>query len=1469
MRKESLKKIIIQLVLMVPLLFGIVPYTAVTAWADSTENVDITVEYGQTEARNMLTTINNFRQGSEANYIDTDNVTTVNCSGLEKLTYDYELEETAMQRAAEIAVYYSHTRPNGGNCFAAFPSGINSAGENIAYGYRTASEVFIGWKEDGLPYAQQGHRRNMLNSDFNCIGIGHVIYNGTHYWTQSLAKRSSPYTTKPTALDGKKKVTVNVNSSNVEKAYAGNISMLSGETADLPKVYFTNSNPPKTEFLYVPTGGSITWTVSDPTKLVIEGDKVKAIGSGEVVLRTTAFGKDVTSKVTIATDISAAEIAIDSTNLIYKGSAQTPAVTVKVGGVVLKKDVDYTLSYENNVSVTDAARAIVKGKGAYSGEKSATFSIQKAPLTIKAKNNTITYGDAPANNGLEYTGFVGGDGASVLSGKPEFEYDYTQYGGVGEYSITPKGLTSDNYEISFEAGTLTVEQKEAELDWGQTKLTYNGEEQIPEVEIKGLVNNDECSAVVTGAKRDLGTYTAKVESLSNSNYKLPPNPEIEFTIAKAEAKVIKEPTALTDLTYNGQSLKLIEPGSAENGEMRYALGLGSFVPYDSDFSDEIPTAVNAGEYTVYYKVFGDENFADTEVYEIEAEIEKADHEDVSASGSAKYGKSGEVDLSALIEDEGSIQDVSIVDSGTSDEEIFYYSQLPYVYGGMLYFRFADNADYIGQTVTVSALVEDALNYDDYDINVVLKVLSKDVPVLSAERITVEYSGSEVPDSLIKGSAKVGDTEIEGTWKFKDGEERTEVSDSGVKTVIFIPDDSENYEMTETTLVLTISDNGGVPEKNDPRDDNGSSSESNTPGDDGDSSGNDDLDDGDESENTMPGTDGDNTSENTIPGTDSGSESENTIPSADSDSESGNKTPSGNAAPSGNKVPSGNKAPSGNTVPSGNKAPSGNTVPSEDARPDGDSGKVGTFTVTFDTGKYLYPVPAMTVSYGSLIQKPVPEGKPGCEFTRWYISREKSGTNYTYTYWDFERDRVYEDITLHARYKLLADYLRECSAKYKLKRKIFTIDESIENLDDLKGEIAQNISINAVKAASDDAPVLSRDEEMLNSYLGALEKTDIVGIYRETGEELLDIDFEDEFKAVVKYQKSLSSDTVPGLSGNYIVNGDIEGITIFPRGSEPDDHPSESEPEYHPIECKAEKYNRKKKSFSIHNSMTLEDLKKLIAPKITIRSIKSVSADNLVDKSDIKKLKKYSGNLEAEDIVGIYKNGKQINDLVISTGIFSAKIVYQKGLSAYNVKGLSGNYIVNGSIEGIKIKIGGHGYDPKNTVSANVFSEFAGGYTISYPEYLPYCGKPWKKIIKDNRGIINIVSMKGVAVDNNPGIKAVSIKKSKRPGNALIKRIKLMDGTKIKCSINLEIFDYYVDGDKAREIFDTSKMIIKNGKIKGLRINFSDLNVNGEKLNLGKSVKVSPKYVRYTGSNEITFSGPFIGTISANLIDGSL
>jgi hypothetical protein len=87
-------------------------------------------------------------------------------------------------------------------------------------------------------------------------------------------------------------------------------------------------------------------------------------------------------------------------------------------------------------------------------EVDVTVTVGKAPLTVTAKDHTMTYGDEPVNNGVEYSGFVNGETASVLGGTLGFTYGYTQYGNVGEYTITPSGLTSGNYDISF-VGVLT------------------------------------------------------------------------------------------------------------------------------------------------------------------------------------------------------------------------------------------------------------------------------------------------------------------------------------------------------------------------------------------------------------------------------------------------------------------------------------------------------------------------------------------------------------------------------------------------------------------------------------------------------------------------------------------------------------------------------------------------------------------------------------------------------------------------------------------------------------------------------------------------------------------------------------------------------------------------------------------------------------------------------------------------------
>ena len=76
------------------------------------------------------------------------------------------------------------------------------------------------------------------------------------------------------------------------------------------------------------------------------------------------------------------------------------------------------------------------------------------------------------------------------------------------------------------------------------------------------------------------------------------------------------PTAKTGLTYNGQAQELITPGSTNDGTMQYKLGTGAY-------STTLPTATNAGDYTVYYKVVGDATHNDTAEESITVKIGKA------------------------------------------------------------------------------------------------------------------------------------------------------------------------------------------------------------------------------------------------------------------------------------------------------------------------------------------------------------------------------------------------------------------------------------------------------------------------------------------------------------------------------------------------------------------------------------------------------------------------------------------------------------------------------------------------------------------------------------------------------------------------------------------------------------------------------------------------------------------------------
>lgn len=149
-------------------------------------------------------------------------------------------------------------------------------------------------------------------------------------------------------------------------------------------------------------------------------------------------------------------------------------------------------------------------------QETVSFSVSKAALTVKAEDKSITYGDAAPVYTATYTGFVGDDGAEDLTGTLTFTCAYTKGSPVGTYPITPKGLTSDNYDISFVDGTLTVTENAVPMPTapvGKT-LTYNSGLQdliIPGSAEHGtmyysLSQNGPWYTAVPQAK-DAGTYT--------------------------------------------------------------------------------------------------------------------------------------------------------------------------------------------------------------------------------------------------------------------------------------------------------------------------------------------------------------------------------------------------------------------------------------------------------------------------------------------------------------------------------------------------------------------------------------------------------------------------------------------------------------------------------------------------------------------------------------------------------------------------------------------------------------------------------------------------------------------------------------------------------------------------------------------------------------------------------------------------
>ncbi|MTW05151.1 MBG domain-containing protein, partial [Pseudoduganella ginsengisoli] len=245
-----------------------------------------------------------------------------------------------------------------------------------------------------------------------------------------------------------------------------------------------------------------------------------------------------------------------------------------------------------------------------------TLSISQALLTIRARDASQTYSGLPfsGGSGVTYSGFLNGDTAASLQGT--LAYGGTSQGAVnaGSYSILPFGLSSANYTVVFEGGTLAIRPAALAVTANPAAKTYDGKAYAGGngVSYSGFVNG-ETAAVLRGSLQyggssqgavDAGSYVIKPSGLSSTNYTITYG-DAALDVGKA-ALVVSAGSA--SKTYDGKAYtggNGVSYSGFVNGEGATVLG-GSL-----QYGGNSQGAVDAGSYVITPSGLSSRNYAIT------------------------------------------------------------------------------------------------------------------------------------------------------------------------------------------------------------------------------------------------------------------------------------------------------------------------------------------------------------------------------------------------------------------------------------------------------------------------------------------------------------------------------------------------------------------------------------------------------------------------------------------------------------------------------------------------------------------------------------------------------------------------------------------------------------------------------------------------------------------------------------------
>lgn len=282
----------------------------------------------------------------------------------------------------------------------------------------------------------------------------------------------------------------------------------------------------------------------------------------------------------------------------YDGTTNAGITSVTFDNMTLTRDTDYTVT----ASFDDAG--VGSGKNVTAtvtlmGQTAKNYFLEQSSVTT---TGSITKAAAPD--------FTKETALTIVNG---YEKTYTVTLPALPTLETPKEYGAPTYEL----GGITLD---GSYYTGGAKVE-NGKLILP------IQKND---VKTTGP---VGTVTVVIKS---TNYE-----DITLTVnVNATNKLVPTVTAPTAnaLTYNGAEQALVTAGKTTGGTMLYRLD-------DSEWSEQSPTAKNAGEYTVWYKVQGNAEYADVAEQNVTVTIVKKSVT-VTALDKSAYTGSTAPDLSS-------------------------------------------------------------------------------------------------------------------------------------------------------------------------------------------------------------------------------------------------------------------------------------------------------------------------------------------------------------------------------------------------------------------------------------------------------------------------------------------------------------------------------------------------------------------------------------------------------------------------------------------------------------------------------------------------------------------------------------------------------------------------------------------------------------------------------------------------------